>query len=193
MSIDGIIYYFLTPYLTKMTLKMKSLIEYFPKQAIIINLLLLLALATLIIGITAPLLTLIKFSFLENTVSLLSTVQQLYTEKEWFLFIIIALFSLCVPIIKITSLLLILNVSYSLDSFLDKTLRVIETIGKWSMLDVFVVALLLVSVKLGALAKVEVHYGLYSFAASVLLTMGLSYWIHRLSTQRIKRLSLESK
>ena len=172
---------------------MKSLIEYFPKQAIIINLLLLLALATLIIGITAPLLTLIKFSFLENTVSLLSTVQQLYTEKEWFLFIIIALFSLCVPIIKITSLLLILNVSYSLDSFLDKTLRVIETIGKWSMLDVFVVALLLVSVKLGALAKVEVHYGLYSFAASVLLTMGLSYWIHRLSTQRIKRLSLESK
>lgn len=172
---------------------MKSLIQYFPKQAIIINLLLLLALATLIIGITAPLLTLIKFSFLENTVSLLSTVQQFYVEKEWFLFIIIALFSLCVPVIKITSLLLILNVSYSHGSFLDKTLQVIETIGKWSMLDVFVVALLLVSVKLGALAKVEVHYGLYAFATSVLLTMGLSYWIHRLSKQRVKRLSYNNK
>ena len=168
---------------------MKSLIQYFPKQAILINLLLLLALATLIIGITAPLLTLIKFSFLENTVSLFSTVQQFYAEEEWFLFIIIALFSLCVPIIKITSLLLILNVSYSLGSFLDKTLIVIETIGKWSMLDVFVVALLLVSVKLGALAKVEVHYGLYAFATSVLLTMGLSYWIHLLSKKRLKRLN----
>ena len=154
-----------------------------------INLLLLLAFGTLIIGITAPLLTLIKFSFLENTVSLLSTVQQLYAEKEWFLFIVIALFSLCVPIIKITSLLLILNVSYPLGSFLDKSLQVIETVGKWSMLDVFVVALLLVSVKLGALAKVEVHYGLYTFAASVLLTMGLSFWIHKLSKQRLNKLS----
>ena len=169
---------------------MKSLIQYFPKQAIIINLLLLFALATLIIGITAPLLTLIKFSFLENTVSLLSTVQQFYVEKEWFLFTIITLFSLCIPIIKITSLLLILNVSYSLGSFLDKALLVIETIGKWSMLDVFVVALLLVSVKLGALAKVEVHYGLYAFATSVLLTMGLSYWIHILSKKRLKKLGV---
>ncbi|KAG1694811.1 Thrombospondin-3b [Nymphon striatum] len=45
-------------------------------------------------------------------------------------------------------------------SVLDKTLQLIETFGKWSMLDVFVVALLLVSVKLGVLAKVDVHYGL---------------------------------
>jgi paraquat-inducible protein A len=163
---------------------MKSLIRHFPKQAIIINLLLLVALATLIIGISAPLLTLIKFSFLENTVSLLSIVDQFYADKEWFLFIVIALFSLCVPIVKIASLLLILNLDYAHNSFLDKSLQIIETIGKWSMLDVFVVALLLVSVKLGALAKVEVHYGLYAFATAVLLTMGLSYWIHRLSIQR---------
>jgi paraquat-inducible protein A len=54
------------------------------------------------------------------------------------------------------------------------------------MLDVFVVALLLVSVKLGALAKVEVHYCLYAFALSVLLTIGLSYWIKQLSNSRSK-------
>ncbi|MCK5896913.1 MAG: paraquat-inducible protein A [Cocleimonas sp.] len=165
---------------------MKSLISHFPKQAIIINLLLLIALAALIIGITAPLLTLVKFSFLENTVSLLSTIKQFYVDKEWFLFIIIALFSLCVPVIKIANLLLILNAGYSRGSILDKSLQIIEIIGKWSMLDVFVVALLIVSVKLRALAKVEVHYGLYAFATAVLLTMGLSYWIHRLSIQRIK-------
>lgn len=167
---------------------MKSLIRLYTKQSIIINLLLLTALSILIIGITAPLLTLIKFSFLENTVSLLSTVQQFYSEKEWFLFIIITVFSLCIPVIKITSLLLIVNVDYSHGSILDRTLHVIETIGKWSMLDVFVVALLLVSVKLGALAKVEVHYGLYAFATSVILTMGLSYWIYFLSKKRLKQL-----
>ena len=166
---------------------MKSIIRHYPKQAIIINLLLLVTLSTLIIGITAPLLTIIKFSFLENTVSLLSTVKQFYSEREWFLFVVITLFSLCIPIIKIASLLLILNTDYSHGSLLDKSLKIIETMGKWSMLDVFVVALLLTSVKLGALAKVEVHYGLYAFATAVLLTMGLSYWIYQLSIQRVKK------
>ena len=163
---------------------MKSLIRVFPKQGIVINLLLLGALATLIIGVTAPLLTLEKLYFFENTVSLFSTITELFSQKEWFLFIVIAVFSLCVPIIKIASLILILNLEYKKGSFLDKALHIIELIGKWSMLDVFVVALLLVSVKLGVLAKVEVHYGLYAFAASVLLTMGLSFWIAKLSQKR---------
>ena len=163
---------------------MRSLIQDFPKQAIVINILLLGALASLVVGVTAPLLTLEKMYFFENTVSLLSTVEELYFQKEWFLFVIIATFSLCVPILKITSLLLILNVPYAKNSLLDRILHIIETIGKWSMLDVFVVALLLVSVKLGALAKVEVHYGLYAFALSVLLTMSLSFWIYKLSSIR---------
>lgn len=163
---------------------MKSLIKLFPKQGILINLLLMVALATLIIGVTAPLLTLEKMYFFENTITLFSTITGLFSQKEWFLFIVIALFSLCVPVIKIASLVLILNLEYQKNSFLDKALHIIEMVGKWSMLDVFVVALLLVSVKLGVLAKVEVHYGLSVFAASVLLTMGLSVWIHKLSIKR---------
>ncbi len=163
---------------------MKSLIRLFPKQAIMINLLLLGALASLIIGLTAPLLTLEKLYFFENTVSLFSTITELFSQKEWFLFIVITLFSVCIPIIKIASLLLIVNLEYKKGAFLDKALHIIELIGKWSMLDVFVVALLLVSVKLGVLAKVDVHYGLYAFATSVLLTMSLSVWISKLSNRR---------
>ncbi len=164
---------------------MKSLIRQFPKQGIIINLLLLVALASLIIGVTSPLLTLEKLYFFENTVTLFTTVTGLLAQKEWFLFFVIAIFSLCIPIIKVASLMLILNLEYKKGSFLDKALHVIETLGKWSMLDVFVVALLLVSVKLGVLAKVDVHYGLYVFAISVLLTMGLSFWIYHLAKKRL--------
>ena len=160
---------------------MRSLIRNYPKQGITINLLLMISLAALVIGVSAPLLTLEKMYFFENTVSLLSTIKGLYIQKEWFLFTVIAVFSLCIPVIKIAGLVLILNVEYQKNSFLDKTLHVIEIVGKWSMLDVFVVALLLVSVKLGVLAKVDVHYGLYAFTASVLLTMSISYWIYRLS------------
>ena len=160
---------------------MTSLIRKHPKQGIIINLLLLLALACLVIGVSAPLLTLEKMYFFENTVTLISTVKGLFLQKEWFLFYVIAIFSLCIPVIKIAGLVLILNVEYAKNSFLDKALHIIEVVGKWSMLDVFVVALLLVSVKLGVLAKVEVHYGLFAFATAVLITMGLSLWIYTLS------------
>ena len=160
---------------------MKSIIRNFPKQGVAINLLLLVSLACLVVGVSAPLLTLEKMYFFENTVSLLSTIKGLYLQQEWFLFYVIAIFSLCIPAIKIASLILITNMQFEQGSFLDKTLQLIETFGNCSMLDVFVVALLLVSVKLGVLAKVDVHYGLYVFASSVLLTMGISLWIHKLS------------
>ncbi len=80
---------------------MGSLIKNYPKQGITINLLLLVALATLIIGVTSPLLTLEKLYFFENTVTLFTTVTGLFAQKEWFLFFIIAIFSLCIPVIKI--------------------------------------------------------------------------------------------
>jgi len=167
-----------------MTNQNDSLIRRFTYQGIAINILLLCSLIALVIGVTAPLLTLQKLYFIENTISLISTIQTLYTDKEWGLFIIIAVFSLCIPVIKIVSLLLITNVDYQRHSFLDKLLSLIETLGKWSMLDVFVVALLLVSLKLGALANVKVHYGLYIFAFSAILTMILSFWIHHLAHKR---------
>jgi len=160
-----------------------SLIRRFTIQGIAINLLLVCGLVTLFIGVTAPLLTLQKLYFIENTISLVSTIKTLYIEQEWLLFFVISIFSLCIPAIKLISLLLITNLAYRKGSILDKTLSLVETLGKWSMLDVFVVALLLVSLKLGALAKVEVHYGLYMFTASVILTMGLSFWIYSLANK----------
>ncbi|MEE9447898.1 MAG: paraquat-inducible protein A, partial [Arenicellales bacterium] len=56
----------------------------------------------------------------------------------------------------------------------QRYLHWIQKLGKWSMLDVFVVAVLVVAVKLRAIAEVQMHYGLYAFAVSVLLTMWLS-------------------
>jgi paraquat-inducible protein A len=39
------------------------------------------------------------------------------------------------------------------------------------MLDVMVVAMLIVTVKLGAIASIQIHPGLYVFGAAVLLIM----------------------
>ncbi len=55
----------------------------------------------------------------------------------------------------------------------DRTVmyRVTESIGRWSMLDIFMIALLAALVKLGAIATIEPGLGAVSFAAVVVITM----------------------
>lgn len=49
--------------------------------------------------------------------------------------------------------------------------RVVELVGRWSMVDVFVVALLVALVDMGALATIEAGPGIVAFASTVILTM----------------------
>ncbi len=49
--------------------------------------------------------------------------------------------------------------------------RFIEFIGRWSMLDIFVIAILVAVVKFGRIASVEPNLGAVAFAAVVILTM----------------------
>lgn len=49
--------------------------------------------------------------------------------------------------------------------------RFIEWIGRWSMLDIFVIAILVAVVNFGTLAKVEPNLGAVAFASVVILTM----------------------
>lgn len=49
--------------------------------------------------------------------------------------------------------------------------RLVEVVGRWSMLDIFVVSLLVGLVQLSALASIEAESGALAFAAVVVLTM----------------------
>ena len=55
----------------------------------------------------------------------------------------------------------------------DRTLayRIIEVVGRWSMIDVFMVSILVALVNLGALAYVEPGIGAVYFSAVVITTM----------------------
>lgn len=148
-----------------------------PARGMVVNLLLLVALGLLFYGLQAPILTLEKFYFFSNTVSLLSALQQLAQEAEWGLFALVGVFSVVFPVLKNLLLLLVWNFDPSKGERHRRHLHWLATYSKWSMLDVFVVALLVVSVKLGSLAEARVEEGIYAFAASVILTMLLSAWI----------------
>ncbi len=52
------------------------------------------------------------------------------------------------------------------------------------MLDVFVVAILIVLVKLGPLAKIEPQPGLYWFSAAILVSMITSMYVDSLAGEK---------
>jgi paraquat-inducible protein A len=148
-----------------------------PLQGVVVNLLLFAAAVLLFFGLVNPILTLEKFYFFSNTVSLWSALGTLAAEAEWGLFVLVGSFSVLFPVLKLVMLLLIWNLEDAKGERHRRHLRWLETYSKWSMLDVFVVALLVVSIKLGAMLQAKVEFGIYAFAASVVLTMLLSNWI----------------
>ena len=155
-----------------------------PKKARQLRYLIGVAALLLAVGLVAPIATLTKFILVENTFSVLSGVVTLFREGQFFLFLLITAFSVVLPIMKLGVLYRLVSRS---DAMREKTRRLLHWMhlyGKWSMLDVFVVAVLVVSVKLGAIANVEMRYGLYAFAASVLLTMIITATIVSLSYER---------
>lgn len=143
----------------------------FPEKAKHLRLFIWAASILLSIGLVAPIITLSKFVLIQNTFSVLSGALELAREGQVFLFLVITGFSVVLPILKLWVLYRLVSKKSSPNATVKKQLHWMHEYGKWSMLDVFVVAVLVVAVKLGAIADVEMRFGLYAFAASVLLTM----------------------
>jgi len=89
--------------------------------------------------------------------------------------LIIFIASICVPLMKILTLTYLLLTVHlkSLWRPRDRTrlYRMTETVGRWSMVDIYVVTIMVALVKLGALANVDAGPAAVYFAAVVVLTM----------------------
>jgi paraquat-inducible protein A len=140
--------------------------------------LLLLSTCLLLAGLYLPMLTLTKFLFIANSFSVISGIVELLQRGHWFLFILVGLFSVVLPILKILLLFLLLQLREVNSARYIKALKLMHDYGRWGMLDVMVVAVMIVTVKLDVIAEIELHTGLYLFAASVLLIM---YITHRVA------------
>jgi paraquat-inducible protein A len=128
----------------------------------------------LAVGLVTPIITFKKFFFIQNTFSILNTCWNLLKQGQMFLFVVIALFSVILPIIKLSLLFKLVLENKTINNNTKKLLGLMHRFAKWSMLDVFVVAILVVVVKLGAIGNVEKHIGLYAYAAAAILIMLLT-------------------
>lgn len=130
-------------------------------------------------GIFFPFFHVTKFWVFNSGVSVVSGIFTLFQEGEYFLFAVLSLFTLVFPCAKL-GLLAIVWLERGHD--LAKVRRLhgwVATLGKWSMLDVFVVAILIVAMKSAAVAEIHIGSGLYLFTFSVVATQLASAWIDR--------------
>jgi paraquat-inducible protein A len=107
--------------------------------------------------------------------TILGGVEELIAANMWPLAAIVFTASILVPVLKLISMTyLVLSTRYrSRWRLKDRTriYRLNEFVGRWSMVDVFVITLLVALVQLGSIATIVPGEGIVAFAGVVVLTM----------------------
>jgi paraquat-inducible protein A len=149
------------------------------RSTAVVPVLLVVAAALFLSGVFFPFFHVSKFWVFHEAISVVGGIVTLFQEGEYFLFAVLTLFTLVFPAAKLGLLALIW---LERDKNLPRIQRLharVAALGKWSMLDVFVVAILIVVMKAAGLAKIEIGFGLYLFTFSVVATQFASAWINR--------------
>lgn len=104
--------------------------------------------------------------------TIMSNIVLLWGHKSYFIALVIFLASIITPLFKIIVLLyLLLNLKPKQPPILQtKIYHFIHFIGRWSMIDVFVVALLGALIN-GKLASITAGVGIFAFTGVVIFTM----------------------
>lgn len=133
--------------------------------------LLAIAVAALGLGLVLPIMEVRSFWIFHGTYSILDGIALLIRQGDIGIALLVIAFSIAVPVAKNLALLVVWwrwrdgrPVAHSVPVLL-------EAIGKWSMLDVFVVALLVFAAKTSAFADANVAPAVVPFTASIVLTM----------------------
>lgn len=131
-------------------------------------------------GLFRPFTEVTKLWIFEDEVSVIGGMVSLWEAGEFFLFAILFIFTVTFPAVKILALLAIWLVPGLTRDSAQSMFRFVSHMGKWSMLDVFVVAILVLLLRSGSLAQIAIRDGVFLFTASVLLTMVAAGWTGRI-------------
>lgn len=121
-----------------------------------------------------PVLTLVSFGH-EQSNTIITGVLELIHNRLWPLALIVFLASIVVPLLKLCGLtwMLLATLQGSPRALIARTryFRLIDTVGSWSNIDVFVASVLVALLQFGAIAQARAGAGLTAFAAVVIITM----------------------
>jgi len=141
------------------------------------------AIVTLVLGLISPILMVTIHTQVEylgdivlsfESKSVIGSIVKLFDSGDIIVALVILLFSVIVPLLKVLALLFVSV--FMKTGFAHDIVKFFKLIGKWSMVDVFVVAVFLVylTANKGEVSRAEVEVGLYFFLAYVIVSMLLS-------------------
>jgi paraquat-inducible protein A len=121
-----------------------------------------------------PILTIEQLGVVDpNTI--LGGIRELIRADLWPLAVIVFAASIVVPLMKLFGLTWMLLLTHQRSSrYLvarTRLYRVIDLIGRWSNIDVFMLSILVALVQFGALSEVRAGFGAVAFAAAIIVTM----------------------
>ena len=141
--------------------------------------LLLAAAPMLVAGLTMPAISVSRLVFFEQQYSLMQAILAYWSQGQWALFILVLVFSVLIPASKVLVGLWAWVAGQNRPQLVRRMLRVLAAISKWSMVDVFIVALTVLVVDGRILDSADVHVGIILFAAAAIAST--------LATQRLNR------
>ena len=144
---------------------------------------LLAALVCFFAGIFLPFTTVTKLWLFDNQVSVCRGLVIFWNAGEIFLFLILLVFTICFPFVKMNALLAIWLYPKLTADQAKAFYKFVAHLGKWSMLDVFVVAILVLTLKSSSLASIRIGSGFFLFFISVMLTQFSSMWTGHIASQ----------
>jgi paraquat-inducible protein A len=152
-------------------------------RSFLLGVLIVAATVCLVLGLTLPIVRLTRFYVWTDVHSMISILEELYNSREVFLAAVICLFSVVFPAIKLIYLLALYSARNISRERRSRFLKQMAWLGKWSMLDVLVLALVIFYAKSTKLADAVSMPGIYMFAGAVVLTM-VAYGIVEYDAER---------
>jgi paraquat-inducible protein A len=141
---------------------------------------------SLALGISLPSIKLTRFYFFATEYSLISTVYTLIARNQIFLGSLVFVFSIVLPVFKILYLVILTTMPPEVLRHQYRHLKALEWLGKWSMHDVLVLALMIFFIKSQGVYDARSLSGVYFFTCAVVFMILAYAWLNIFSLSAIK-------
>ena len=138
------------------------------------------ALVLLIVAWFLPTMTIERVPWVWRTkFSIWRVVEGLWVDGQYFIAIVLVLFSMIFPVVKLVAGLWVWARVDVFRAGASRVVAFIGTLGKWSMVDVFVVALVVAAIQVSLISNVAIHAGIYVFSAAVIASIVLLHVLEK--------------
>jgi paraquat-inducible protein A len=147
-----------------------------PLRNFVLSFLIIVATVFFALGIILPVIRFTTVYVWTKEHSIATIIWALFENEEYFLTVVLFLFSIFFPFLKLFYLLTLVTSPDIPPEFRKKSISTMEWLGRYSMTDVMVLALMIFYVNSSGYTEASVQPGVYFFAASALITMLAYGW-----------------